>query len=611
MSLDEGHDAETANASAAPPSRPWLRAIQVLGLLLTIFVVYQNGLYFRMANGAPHPWSASLGLPSFQSCGSDHFCAVPKVRANSPGDEAGIEPGDAVRYDRAIDAVRSKVAGEKLGLTVRHEGRLHHIELMAEARKPAPAPTYMTSAVIMGLVALLGGLCILRGWRNPSVLLLGLALVASATPGNYPRLWQNAPQFYLPFFLLLNVLLGASQPLFMAAGRLLRREATGKDPAWVRGCLYFSIGMQTLVVAEMAWSVGTATSLAWLPDPITLQSFAMSLSSMLVVAVYATGWPQVAPAERIRYRFLLAAVGLMCVLPLIDPIIMLTGNDYVSLSWPVVTQLICAFAGAVLFAYAVLRHRVVDLGFAINRTLVYGVLSTVLLLAFGLAEKGIEKLLPFEHKEANALVSAGLALAIFLVLHHVQDFVEHAVQKVFFKRWRDNEAQLKRFVKEAAFVTRSSALQASAIAEFARFSGGAGAALYQAADMLYERAEGEVTGLGATLDADLPALVRLRAERAALDNDLPGEAALILPIVQRSEVTGFFVLEGKPAGEPYRPDEIAALSDAARKIGQDLQVLHIDYQAARLDELEQRNSQLQLALSLVRGVDAPLGAAAP
>jgi hypothetical protein len=613
MTLDQGHGANTdaEPPNVRPPSRPWLRALQVLGLLLTIFMIYQNGLYFRIANGTPNAWLTGTGLSTFEPCGLDHFCAVPKVRPNSSAERAGIKPGDTVRYDRAIDAVRSKLAGERVGMTVRHEGGLRHVELTAEPRKPVWAPTYMTSGIVIGFVALLGGLCILRGWRNPAALMLGLAFVAYSVPGNYPRLWQNAPDLYMPFFVVLSAMVAASTPLLLAAGRLFRREATGEDPVWVRWSLWGCIALQALVLAEMVWAVGTGSSLAWLPDPITLQSFAWSLGAGLVVLVFDTGWFRVLPAERTRCRFMLTAVCLMCIQALVDPMIMVTGKDYVNLSWPVVAQFVGSISGALLFAYAVLRHRVVDLGFAVNRTLVYGVLSTVLLLAFGLAEKGIEKLLPFEHHEANALASAGVALAIFLVFHHVRDFVEHAVQQVFFKRWRDNEARLKRFVKEAAFVTRRSALLTSAIAEFGRFSGGAKTALYQAADTAYERAEGGADGLGETVDADLPVLVRLRAERTALDHDLPGGLALILPIVHRSEVSGFFALGPKPAGEPYRPDEIAALADAAQKIGQDLQVLRIDQQAVRLNELEQHNSQLKLALSLVRGGDAPLGVAAP
>ena len=47
----------------------------------------------------------------------------------------------------------------------------------------------------------------------------------------------------------------------------------------------------------------------------------------------------------------------------------------------------------------------------------------------------------------------------------------------------------------------------------------------------------------------------------------------------------YLVLGAKPGGDSYRPDEIAALSDATHQIGLDLHAL-------RIDQLERDGSQL-------------------
>ena len=71
-----------------------------------------------------------------------------------------------------------------------------------------------------------------------------------------------------------------------------------------------------------------------------------------------------------------------------------------------VKSLIRTAAGASMFAYAVLRHRVIDLGFAVNRTLIYGTLSAILLADAG-SERSISGwLLLFQLPDESQKVSS-------------------------------------------------------------------------------------------------------------------------------------------------------------------------------------------------------------
>ncbi|MEI9904065.1 MAG: hypothetical protein WDN06_08810 [Asticcacaulis sp.] len=111
-----------------------------------------------------------------------------------------------------------------------------------------------------------------------------------------------------------------------------------------------------------------------------------------------------------------------------------------------------------------------NIGFAINRALVYGVVS-VLLLVFGLIEWAVERFLPMrEHVEANILLNAGVALGIFLIFHRVRDFVETFVEKLLFSSWHHNEAHLRDFVRQASFIGKSAVLTSAFMSELERFS---------------------------------------------------------------------------------------------------------------------------------------------
>lgn len=188
-------------------------------------------------------------------------------------------------------------------------------------------------------------------------------------------------------------------------------------------------------------------------------------------------------------------------------------------------------------------------------------------------------------REASILMSAGIAFGLFIVFHKVRDWVEKGVETLFFRAWRDNDARLGRFLKDAAYVTRAEALIQAALAEFARYTGGARIGVYRVDDDGRARLE---AGDGPLLvEADQPVLVRLRADREALHDDLSRtlDAVLVLPMILRTEVRGMVLIGVKPSGEDYRPDELEALASAAQRIGMDLHALEIDRLEAEVSRL--------------------------
>jgi GAF domain-containing protein len=268
---------------------------------------------------------------------------------------------------------------------------------------------------------------------------------------------------------------------------------------------------------------------------------------------------------------------------------------------------ILATAAPLLFAYAVLRHKVVDIGFAVNRALVYGVVSTILLVTFGIVEWASEHFLPIKNLETNALIDGGIALAIFLAFHRLRDLSGHVIEGLFFRQWRENEVLLRRFVKEAAFIGTKAALGKAIVAEWTRFSGGAPSALYLAGAgrdfVAFQVAlcQGELAG--AQIDGDDPLIVALRAHGEAVELSdtkslLP--ASLALPMRHRGELTGLMLMAGKPSDDPYRPDEQELLGWAAHQVGLDLQALETEQLQDDVSQLKQDCARLTAQLDLVR-----------
>jgi hypothetical protein len=243
-----------------------------------------------------------------------------------------------------------------------------------------------------------------------------------------------------------------------------------------------------------------------------------------------------------------------------------------------------------LLAYAVLRHKLFDLGFAVNRTLVFGAIGVLLLVSFALIEWAIKQAIPKVWYGGSIYISAGIAVVLYLVFNRIHHKVEHAIERLFFHKWQLNETALRRFVRAAAHVEKSEALAGNFAAELERFTGGADVAHYA------RTAEGHyASAAGDEIDADDPALAAMRAEQGAV---VPAElgsklnAALALPMMHQAALAGFVILGPKPSGEDYRPDEIEVLSWATQQIGLDLQAIRVRDLEQTVIRLEARNQNL-------------------
>src|SRR5262249_53738817 len=154
---------------------------------------------------------------------------------------------------------------------------------------------------------------------------------------------------------------------------------------------------------------------------------AIALTMVLLVGAYlAAAWFRCSPASRARFMLLLIGFALLQALPpLIKAIHAIFPPESAAQALLILPRLVfSSLLAPLVLAYAILRHRVLDLGFAINRTLVYGAVSAMLLAVFGLVEWAVEHFLPATVRETSVVIDALVALAVFLAFHRVRDFAE-------------------------------------------------------------------------------------------------------------------------------------------------------------------------------------------
>ena len=526
------------------------------------------------------------------------FGKVTSVVPGSPFARAGVREGDLVRTEPSYARLRRHLVGEKLNFTLDQDGAKSNRQVTVE---PVPdlefVRDYNSQRLLHALAVMVSMLisCFIlwRGWGNKAAMLLGAALASQGIAALGLPPWASTAMLAIPMWSLAMVSAMLVLLLIPFAMRLFE-ESVGPLPRW-----QWHLARAFLVLALLAYAFATSDMIA-LTRHLAVVGGANNLvvlgqiSYLASIAYLIAGWRWSAAATRNRFAlivFALTAYWLASLVAVWGLVRTGTFFSYTESSWLIYfSTLMQGVIAPGLLAYAVLRHKLFDLGFAVNRTLVFGTVSAILLVSFGTLEWAVEHLVPEAWHEGSALFSAGIAVGLFLLFHRIRDGVEHVIERLFFRSWHRNEAALKRFVAAAAHVEKPEALAANFSAELARFTGGAAAALYaRTTEGHYASAKGGI------IDADDPALAALRAEQGAVvpaEVHSPLPASLALPMMHQAALAGFVLLGPKPTGEDYRPDEIAVLGWATQQVGLDLQAIRVRALEQQVGTLEARNANL-------------------
>ena len=225
-------------------------------------------------------------------------------------------------------------------------------------------------------------------------------------------------------------------------------------------------------------------------------------------------------------------------------------------------------------AYAVLRHRVIDVRFAINRALVFGLITTGSILAFSLIEWFLGKEL-----EATRLaldVEVGLALAIGFSFDRLKGLVDRGVERAFFRRQHAAAERLRRAVEALPHAGAPETVDELMISEPSEAYGLSSAALFRKTlNGSFERtaSRGWDNGCDSVVTSADPLLAYVAASIRPLELDdtryrlkVPsGELRpeVAVPIAARHELLAFALYGPHESGEMIDPEERSTLGDLA------------------------------------------------
>jgi hypothetical protein len=315
------------------------------------------------------------------------------------------------------------------------------------------------------------------------------------------------------------------------------------------------------------------------PVPFWSANYAVSFVdfgvTLIVAVLAATAVAWTTPSERPRAAWLL--------LPLPFALSASAVAGYLSAStdsWFAVTSLqilsgACVLAGAFLVTYALLKRRVLDLGFVLSRTIVVAVVSLIVVTAFVLLEWILGSVLADVSHATGLIANACLALVLGVSLRYIHRHVDTVVDSMLFRKRHQDERALLDFSNEASYVTEPDALLDQAIAKIQLHTDArnAGVLLGENGSFTSARSFGEDVHSVSENDG---AILALKTWHRPLDPHHYATAlkgALAVPMVARGRLLGILLLGERAGGEAYAPDEVDALSQFAHGVGSSLDAL--------------------------------------
>ena len=529
------------------------------------------------------------------------FLRVTEVVPDGPAARAGVMAGDYLTSERRYEYFRRPYVGERVNVTLDRQGVQSERHVIAEPRPLTEAfrqanTKGLLSALAVIVSMLIGCSILWRGWGNKTAMMLGAAMVTMGNAGIGLPPWAGEPWLAVPMLSLLVV--GASGVhLLLPLAILLYEEQAQHLRRWHWQVAYAWLALMACFIVAFASDVVAVTQyLSWIGGSVRGRLVVEGVSFVASIAYLVAAWRRSAGAPRNRLALIVLALLAYALGIMVTWWSLAQTGQFFAAGWlGYVNALTLGLIAPGLLAYAVLRHKLFDLGFAVNRTLVFGAIGVLLLVSFALIEWAIKQAIPKVWYGGSVYISAVIAVSLYLLFNRIHHKVEHAIERLFFHKWQLNEQALRRFVRAAAHVEKPEALAGYFSAELGRFTSGAEVAIYA------RTAEGHYADAsGATIDADDPALAAMRAEQGEI---VPAEvgsnltAALALPMMHQAALAGFVVLGPKPTGEDYRPDEIEVLSWATQQVGLDLQAIRVrDLELTNL-KLVERNQTLSEILT--------------
>lgn len=559
---------------------------------------------------------------------------ITAVKPGGVADRAGMRVGDVLEFDPGKDEAwvlagyRNMPADFSATLPVRHADGSRTVAHLVPTRV-AYAPTLndrlaLVARLTAGTVGLLLGVFVV--WARPGLMAWFFYLAMTFA---FPfRVWVEFAfafdnGYRLGLVPVLVVFVGMSVAFLPFA--LCFPRNTLAAWSWDKRALG--------LLAILAWAsfLIVSTDIVpfqkdWVPTRTTLAFSAVTVLSMVAaMAVLVLTFRRSVGDDRARLKWAVLGMSAVIVAQVFTIVLFalpfqlasgLSGSAATALHWALV--LVYGFLWPLAMGNAILRQRVVDVQFAVSRTLVYGAVSTLALVFLTAVHWLLGRMI--EHSGLAFGLEGIAAIGLGLVLHRASHGINLLVDKVLFRKHHQAEERLRRVIAALPFATDEHSIAEAVVTEPARNLDLASAALFYRdspeGPLRRVLAHGWSEGHASIVEADTLLVRYLQAEHEPLKLDDPqwlpagvpegaAQPVLAIPMVNQHALTAV-VLYGAHANHTLLdPDELELLHRLAKAAATSHQQVRIATLERANDAKQERIGQLEASAAELRAlVDA-------
>jgi hypothetical protein len=570
-------------ASPASPRRlpgRWLWTSRALWVAIFLVMLLLNGAavvahFERNASGLG---SGALGLRATQN---EHAQWVLDVDPSGPASRAGLTSGNVVLRvngnEVAADASFKEVnrlfygqIGESVALTLVEAGgevRERTVALVPESSlslwRRIRVPLEMTGLYLPTIEAILLAIYLLTSalifWRRSDdwmalYLSLTLVLITPQVSYNWYYLSLTAPEWENVLPLLVSVAVALTLPNFylIPNGLFVPRWTAILTVAWV----IFCIG--TELFPEMPFSIyrssGATQLLVWLGW----------FATGMLAQVYRYRY-EATPTEQQQIKWVAFGLTVAVVVNLgwilafeLFPVLASVGAAH-RWMWVIgrTTYVLGMMMLPLSFGIAVFRYRLWDIDNLINRTLVYGTLTVVIVSVYAVVVTIFDLLFSAEGQIVSEIIAITLNLIIFEPL---RDWLQTAVDRLMFGESEALPEVIARLGQRLGAASEPSEVLSAIVETLAQSLD----LPYVAITLRVSKDEGEGFRIAAASGAHVA-------------------AHLAWPLVYRREAVGQLLLGPRTVGVPLKPNELEIVAHIAYQVSAAVHDLLLDM------ELQRRN----------------------
>lgn len=528
-----------------------MRAVVVTSLALIILLL--SGVPMFM-----HPPTAYSGV-TLRLTGALVQPNIIKVAPNSPGYRVGLRSGDIISCVSLRDANfifgGAYSPGTPVHLCVTHRGVRRAVQFVPDTRPPAPS-IYRTDALaalrLAGYALFLLCAVILVLGRPGLMTWMFFAYALTAAPNNATGL--NLSVINPTLYAIPQVLMGGASTLtqtaFLLAFTVLMPEdapptlwrKVGLRIAWAMIPILAAVGL--LVYAQTAFTVSER-----------IAEWASFFVTSLVVIALIGRLVTMGQAERARFGWAAFAIAWALVIDLLRLHAVIPGSLSGMFS-------LLQIVTPIVLLYAVLKRHVIDIRFAISRTLVYALITTILVGVIGAVDWATSAYL-HEVKVAMAL-DALVTIAIAFALNRVHRWVERVVDVALFRQKYAAEEYLNRLGPTLLDARREETVHSELVRAPVRALDLTMAAVFRETESAFVlcASAGPDVEVPPEFDPDNEVVRFLNTGRTLVhlrSISYDAIADLAIPLFQGKRLTGFVLYGPHNDGTHLDPDEIETL----------------------------------------------------